>query len=122
MTHNQFTILVKHRPLLIHLSKYLKLVKQQRHGFSATHLVLEECIPDILRHSRHSQDVTLTFLISIDANTIVEHDAVIHDQLESSRKELAQSRAEIDLGHLLEQLRPSFVLVFIPESIITALL
>ena len=59
---------------------------------------------------------------SIDADTIVQHDAVIHDQLESARKELAQSRAGIDLGHLLEQLCPSLVLVFIPESIITALL
>ena len=61
----------------------------------------------------------MTLLVSLDADAIVERDAVIPDQLESAGKELVQSRAEVDLGRLLEQLRPSLVLVVIPEWIIT---
>ena len=82
-------------------------------------MILEECVSYILRHSGDGQDVTLTFLVSLNADAIVERDAVIPDQLESAGKELVQSRAEVDLGRLLEQLRPSLVLVVIPEWIIT---
>ena len=64
----------------------------------------------------------MTFLVSLDADAIVERDAVIPNQLESAGKELVQSRDEVDLGHLLEQLRPSLMLVIIPECIITVLL
>ena len=85
-------------------------------------MILEEGISYIFRHSGDGQDVTLTFLISLNADTIVERDAVIPNQLESAGKELVQSRAEVDLGRLLKQLRPSLVLVVIPEWIITVLL
>ena len=85
-------------------------------------MILEEGISYIFRHSGDGQDVTLTFLISLNADAIVERDAVIPNQLESAGKELVQSRAEVDLGRLLKQLRPSLVLVVIPEWIITVLL
>ena len=59
--------------------------------FWAIHLILEERVSYIFRHSGHSQDVTLTFLVSIDADAIVEHNAVIPNRLESAGKELVQS-------------------------------
>ena len=85
-------------------------------------MILEERVSYIFRHSGDGQDVTLTFLVSLNADAIVERDAVIPNQLESAGKELVQSRDEVDLGHLLEQLRPSLMLVIIPECIITVLL
>ena len=60
-------------------------------GSFATHLVLEERIPDILCHSGHSQNVGLGFLVSLDTDAIVERNAVIPDPPESSEKELAES-------------------------------
>lgn len=54
-----------------------------------THLVLKECIPDILSHSRHSQDVTFTILVSQGADTIVERDTIIPNQPECARDGLA---------------------------------
>ena len=57
----------------------------------ATHLVFEEGIPDIFRHSRHGQNVILTFLVSLGADTIEEHVPVVPDQAESAGRELAQS-------------------------------
>ena len=53
-----------------------------------THLVLEERIPDIFRNSGHSQNVTLTFLVSLDTDTIVERDSIVPDQPESAGREL----------------------------------
>ena len=85
-------------------------------------MILEERVSYILRHFGHSQDVTLTFLVSIDADAIVEYNAVIPNRLESAGKELVQSRAGVDPGHLLEQLRPLIVLIITPEWIITAFL
>jgi hypothetical protein len=61
-----------------------------RVGFSATHLVLEERILDIIRHFRHSQNVALRILVSLDANTVAQHGAFIPNQLEGARRELAQ--------------------------------
>ena len=90
-------------------------------GIFATHLILEERVPDIFRHSRHCQNVALTFLISLGTDAIVERDAIIPDQPESARKELAHSWARVDPDHLLEQLRPLCVLAVTPESIVTAL-
>ena len=84
-------------------------------------MILEEGVSYILRHSGHSQDVPLTFLVSFNADTIAQYDAVIPNQLESAGKELVQSWAGVDLSHLLEQLRPSLMLVVIPEWIITVL-
>ena len=84
-------------------------------------MILEEDVSYIFRHSGHSQDVALTFLVSLDADTIVEYDAVIPNRLESAGKELVQSWAGADLGHLLEQLRPFLVVVASPECIIIAL-
>jgi len=57
--------------------------------FFAAHLVLEECVPDIFCHSRHGQNVTLAFLVSLGANTIVEDEAVIPNCPESAGRELA---------------------------------
>ena len=85
-----------------------------------THLVFEECIPDIFRHARHGQNVILTSLVSLNVDTIAEHNAVISDQLESARRELA--RSWVNPGHILEQLCPSLLLVGTPEYTIIVLL
>ena len=91
-------------------------------GFFATHLILEERVPDIFRHSGHSQNVTLTFLVSLDTDTVVERDAIIPDQSESAKRESAQrSWVEVDPDHLLEQLLPSRVLDVPPERIVAVL-
>ena len=45
-----------------------------------THLILEERVPDIFRHPRYSQNVALTFLISLGTDTVVEDGAVLIDQ------------------------------------------
>ena len=80
MTHDQFTILVEHRPLLDHLSSHPSFSDiTTACNFGATHLILEECISYIFRHSGHSQDVIFTFLVSLDVDVIVEHDAFIPD-------------------------------------------
>ena len=90
-------------------------------GSFTTHLVLKECIPDIFRHFRDSQNVTLTLLVPLRADTIVEHDAVIPNRPESSGGGLVQSCVRVDRGHLLEQLFPSFMLVVTLECVITPL-
>jgi hypothetical protein len=58
-------------------------------SFVVTHLVLEEGVPDIFRHSGHSLNVVLTFLVSLGVDAIVERVPVIPDQPESARRELA---------------------------------
>jgi len=58
-------------------------------GRSTTHLVLEDGISDVFCHSGNSQDVALTFLVSLSTDAIVERDAIIPNQLESARGELA---------------------------------
>ena len=71
-------------------------------GHFTTHLVLEEGIPDVFRHSGDSQHVILTFLVSRSTDAIVERDTVIPNQFESARGELAQSQVGIYDAHLLE--------------------
>ena len=85
-------------------------------------MVLEEGIPDVFRHSGNSHHVTLTFLISLGTDAIVERDTVIPNQFESARGELAQSWVGIDDDDLLEQLYSSFVLVVNPWRIAAVLL
>ena len=85
---------------------------------SATHLVLEESISDIFRHSGHSQNIILTFLVSLDTDTTVEHSPLIPNQPESAERELERLRVEIDGVHPLEQIRPSPVLVGALECIV----
>ena len=60
-------------------------------GIFTTHLELEEHILDIVHHLRHSQNVTLRFLISLDTDTIAQLVAFIPNQLEGARGGLAQS-------------------------------
>ena len=59
--------------------------------FWPIHLILEERVSYIFRHSGHGQGVSLTLLVSLDADAIVEHDTVIPNQLESAGGELVQS-------------------------------
>ena len=84
-------------------------------------MVFEERVPDIFRHPGHSQNVTLTFLVSTDTDTIVERGAVIPDRPESAGRESAQSWVGVHPDHLLEQLRPPLVLIVTPECIVTVL-
>ena len=91
-------------------------------GFFVTHLVLEERVPDILRHSRHTNNVTLALLVSLATNTIVERDTVNPDQPESAGRESAQSWVGVGPKHPLEQLCPSRVLSLTPERIVAVLL
>jgi len=86
--------------------------------FFATHLVLEECIPDIFNYFRHSQNVTLTFLISLGVDTVVEHGTLIPNQLEGTGGESALLWVWIDHNHPLEQLCPSLVGTVAMEYII----
>jgi len=88
----------------------------------ATHSVLEECIPDILPYSGHRQDIALAFLVALNADAVVEHVPVVPNQLKGARRELALQWVGADYNHLLEQLHPPFVLVFIPECITIILL
>ena len=90
-------------------------------GSFLTHLVLEEHVTDILRHFGYSQNIALTFLVSLDTDTIVEHDAIVPDQPESTERELAQSWVGVYPDYLLEQLRPPFVLAVTPECVVTVL-
>ena len=90
-------------------------------GVFTTHLILEERVPDLLRHFRHSQNVPLTFFVPLGTDTIVECEAVILDQPEGAGSELAQSRVGIKCNHLLEQFCPSFRLIAAPNRIITIL-
>ena len=57
----------------------------------ATHLVLKERILDIIHHLRHSQNIPLRFLVSLDADTIAQLIAFIPNQFEGARGGLAQS-------------------------------
>ena len=68
----------------------------------ATYLVLEECIPGIFHHSGHDQNVVLTFLVSLDADTIVERDGLISDRPESAGRGSAYLLLGIYRDHLLE--------------------
>jgi len=80
-------------------------------GSSATDLILKERVPDILRHSRDSQNVILTLLVPLGADASAEHDAVIPDSPESARGELELPWVGLDRDHLPGQLRPWFALV-----------
>ena len=86
----------------------------------APHFVLEERVPDVFSHCRHCQNVTLGFLVASGADAIIEHDAVIPNRPESAGRELVQYGVD-DGNCLLEQLRPSFVLVATPECVTTIL-
>jgi len=86
-----------------------------------TNLVLEERVPDVFRHPRHSQNVTLTFLVSLGCDTIVEHDAAIPNSPESTEGELTRRWVLVDRDHLLEQLHPSPVRATITEPIVIVL-
>ena len=100
--------------------------KFQRHrnecvGLFAIHLVLEERVPDIFHHSGHSQDVALTFLVSLDTETVAEHDAIIPNQPESASRKSARSWVGVDPDHPLKKLRPSRVLNVTPRCVVAVL-
>ena len=101
-TYNQFAILVIYRLLLDRLSKRPNFSDDNFIGFLATHLVLEEGIPDIFCHFRHGQNVILRFLVSLDADTIVEHGPVIPNRPKSAREELTQLQVGVNPDYLLE--------------------
>ena len=83
--------MVVYRPLLGRLSKHPGFSTTiPPHAIFATYLVLEECIPDVLRHSGHGQNIALTFFVSLGADTIVQHDSVITNNPESGGRELVQ--------------------------------
>ena len=90
-------------------------------GVFTTHLILEERVPDLVRHFRHSQNVTLTFFVPLHTDTIVEDEAVILDKPEGSGSGLAQSQVGINGNHLLEQFCPLFMLVAAPNRIVAVL-
>ena len=85
----------------------------------ATHLILEECVPDTLRHFRHSQNVPLTFFVPLGTDTIMEDEAIILDLPEGAESESAQSQVGINCIHLLKQFCPSPMLTATPKCIIT---
>jgi len=74
--------------------------------YFATHLVLKERVPDILRHSRDSEDVILTLFVPLGADTIVEHDGVIPNHPERARGGLERSWVRVDHDHPPGQLSP----------------
>ena len=45
---------------------------QQPHQLCLTHLIVNDCIPDIFRHSGHDQNIILTFRIIQGADTTAE--------------------------------------------------
>ena len=69
---------------------------------ATTNLVVEECISDIFRNSRHSQNVILTFHVPLGADTTVERVPLIPNQPESAGKILVQLSVEVDSNNLLE--------------------
>ena len=112
-THDKPATLVVHRTLLSRLSTVPVLVARQprRSCAIATHLVLEEGIPDIFRHCGHSQNVILTLLVSLGVDATEEHIPIVPNRPESARRELALPWIRTHSGYLLEQLHPSLVLV-----------
>ena len=121
LTHDQPGILVIYRPLLGRLLNHPSVSNNSRVGYLTTYLVLEECVPDIIRHSGHNQNVTLAFLVSRNADTIAECGDPIPNWPEGAGRELARLWVGIDSDHPLEQLLPSLVLVVILKRIIAVL-
>ena len=84
--------------------------------------MVEEGIPDAIRHFRHGQNIVLTFLIALDTDAIVKRVPTVPNRPESARRELVQLRVGVDSDHQLKQLRPSLALVVTPERLVTAFL
>ena len=77
-------------------------------------MVLEEGVPYIFCHSGRGQNVALAFFITLGIDSIVECVAVVPDQPESAKRELAWRWVGTDSDYLLEQLHPVPVFVLTP--------
>ena len=87
----------------------------QRQPFgSATDLVLENDISDILRQSRDSQHVRFPFYVSLGCDAFMEGFRLVSDGTEVAGRELASSSIGISSRCLLEQLCPPLVLELLP--------
>jgi hypothetical protein len=82
-----------------------------------TNLVVEETIPDIFHHFRHSQNIVLRLLITLDADVIVENVPFISDRPESAARELVQPWVGVSFDHSLEQNYPSLMLMLVLHHI-----
>ena len=87
----------------------------------STHLIVDDGVPDVVRHCGHGLDVVLTLLVAaVDA--IAERSTVIPNQPKSARRASTRRWIRVDSDYSLEKLRPMLMLVCNPESIVTALL
>ena len=82
--------------------------------FVATDLIIKEGFPDILRNFGHSLNVALTLLVALGIYTIAQRVSLDSDFPEGSGKESRRWQAGVDVGHILEQLRPLAAPVFVP--------
>jgi hypothetical protein len=82
-----------------------------------TNLIVEEGIPDIFHHFRHSQNVILRFLVAFDTDATVEHAPVVPGRPESAGRQLARPWVGIGPDHPLEQIHPPLALVLVPFCI-----
>jgi len=89
-THNQPVVLIIHRPLLGHLSKRSNFGDNGRISFAFIHLIVDDGVPDIVRHCGRGLDIVFTFLVVLGIDEIVERIPAIPNQPESTRRELTQ--------------------------------
>ena len=88
----------------------------------ATDLIVEERIPYVFCNSGGNLNIVWTFLVVLCVDAITEDVGLIPDQPESAGRESVRWQAMANSDHILEQLRPSLVLLSIPERIVTVLL
>ena len=82
-------------------------------SLATTNLVVEDGVPDVFRDSGNSLNIVLAFFVILSIDAIAKNVAVILDQSESTGRESERCQVRVGSVHLLEQLRPSLVFVFV---------
>ena len=96
-------------------------VARKLRALISTNLIVEECIPDVFHQSRHSNNIVLTFLVSLGDHTTVDRVPVVPNLTEGAWKKLAGLQGEGDSRYPLKQLLPKLVLILIMERVVIVL-